>query len=123
MTFESYEDDDDMMKHCYGKRLKCAGNDADADADGDDDEDECERVEDEKENEFALRLGDFFNPTIPSSIVVSDALDPDSPIIYVNSVFESVTGYRADEVLGRNWYVYSLSLYLYCTFLICFCMS
>lgn len=99
MTVESYEDDEDMMTYSYGKRLKCAGNDEEAD----DDDEEYERVEDEKENEFALRLGDFFNPEIPSSIVVSDALDPDSPIIYVNSVFESVTGYRADEVLGRNW--------------------
>ncbi|XP_073140314.1 adagio protein 1 [Henckelia pumila] len=34
--------------------------------------------------------------------VVSDALEPDNPIIYVNSGFEMVTGYRAEEVLGRN---------------------
>nr|AML78963.1 putative LOV domain-containing protein [Stemona tuberosa] len=36
------------------------------------------------------------------SFVVSDALEPDFPIIYVNTVFETSTGYRADEVLGRN---------------------
>ena len=41
----------------------------------------------------------------PCGFVVSDALEPDHPIIYVNSVFEMVTGYRAEEVLGRNWYV------------------
>ncbi|KZV29566.1 adagio protein 1 [Dorcoceras hygrometricum] len=34
--------------------------------------------------------------------VVTDALEPDNPIIYVNSVFEMITGYRAEEVLGRN---------------------
>ncbi|CAA6671086.1 unnamed protein product [Spirodela intermedia] len=34
--------------------------------------------------------------------VVTDALEPDHPIIYVNTVFEKVTGYRAEEVLGRN---------------------
>ncbi|XP_017222575.1 adagio protein 3 [Daucus carota subsp. sativus] len=97
MTAGSYEDDEEMVSYGYGKRLKCGG-----DVGEDEEEGEFGRVEDEKENEFAVRLGDFFNPMIPSSIVVSDALDPDSPIIYVNSVFESVTGYRADEVLGRN---------------------
>ena len=39
----------------------------------------------------------------PCGFVVTDALEPDHPIIYVNSVFEMVTGYRAEEVLGRNW--------------------
>nr|AML78016.1 putative LOV domain-containing protein [Hypecoum procumbens] len=38
----------------------------------------------------------------PAAIVVSDALDTDHPIIYVNTVFEIYTGYKADEVLGRN---------------------
>nr|AML77656.1 putative LOV domain-containing protein [Tragopogon porrifolius] len=38
----------------------------------------------------------------PCGFVVTDALEPDQPIIYVNSVFEMVTGYRAEEVLGRN---------------------
>ncbi|KAL3635354.1 hypothetical protein CASFOL_019901 [Castilleja foliolosa] len=34
--------------------------------------------------------------------VVTDALELDNPIIYVNSVFEMVTGYRAEEIVGRN---------------------
>nr|AML79051.1 putative LOV domain-containing protein [Goodyera pubescens] len=38
----------------------------------------------------------------PPSFIVADALEPDFPIIYVNAVFEKATGYRADEVLGRN---------------------
>ncbi|KAL9150985.1 hypothetical protein ABFS82_11G024100 [Erythranthe guttata] len=38
----------------------------------------------------------------PCGFVVTDALEPDHPIIYVNSVFETMTGYRAEEVLGRN---------------------
>lgn len=41
----------------------------------------------------------------PCGFVVTDALEPDHPIIYVNTVFEMVTGYRAEEVLGRNWSV------------------
>nr|AML76747.1 putative LOV domain-containing protein [Erigeron canadensis] len=64
--------------------------------------DEEEEIDDDNNDGFGLRLGEFFNPMIPTSIVVSDAMEPDLPIIYVNKVFESVTGYRADEVLGRN---------------------
>ena len=41
----------------------------------------------------------------PCGFVVTDALEPDHPVIYVNSVFEMVTGFRAEEVLGRNWLV------------------
>lgn len=38
----------------------------------------------------------------PCGFVVTDALEPDHPIIYVNTGFELITGYRAEEVLGRN---------------------
>lgn len=44
-----------------------------------------------------------------------DALEPDHPIIYVNAVFEMLTGYRAEEVLGRNWLV-PLSRFLLLSF-------
>lgn len=47
----------------------------------------------------------------PCGFVVTDALEPDHPIIYVNSVFEIVTGYRAEEVLGRNWSVPCFSFF------------
>lgn len=47
--------------------------------------------------------------TAPCGFVVTDALEPDHPIIYVNTVFEAVTGYRAEEVLGRNWLVFLLT--------------
>nr|AML78664.1 putative LOV domain-containing protein [Ilex paraguariensis] len=71
------------------KRLKCFGGE--------------ELTEDERGGELPLQSGDFFfYPMVPSSIVVSDALEPDFPVIYVNAVFEMFTGYRADEVLGRN---------------------
>eukprot|EP00249_Psilotum_nudum_P008049 c21010_g1_i1 orf=308-571(+) len=35
----------------------------------------------------------------PCCLVVTDSLEPDHPIIYVNSVFELVTGYKAEEIL------------------------
>ncbi|KAG7029814.1 Adagio protein 1, partial [Cucurbita argyrosperma subsp. argyrosperma] len=37
--------------------------------------------------------------TAPCGFVVTDSLEPDHPIIYVNTVFEMVSGYRAEEVL------------------------
>ncbi|KAL3644735.1 Adagio protein 3 [Castilleja foliolosa] len=45
----------------------------------------------------------FYSPAVfPTAIVVSDATEPDFPVIYVNTIFEFATGFRADEVLGRN---------------------
>ncbi len=38
----------------------------------------------------------------PVAMVVSDATLPDCPLIYVNPAFERLTGFAADEVLGRN---------------------
>ncbi|OMP07365.1 hypothetical protein COLO4_07407 [Corchorus olitorius] len=67
--------------------------------------------------------------TAPCGFVVTDALEPDHPIIYVNTVFEMVTGYRAEEVLGRNWLVLIaftalvMLLHNYCLiFPICVCL-
>ncbi|WP_234283463.1 MULTISPECIES: EAL domain-containing protein [unclassified Halomonas] len=37
-----------------------------------------------------------------NGIIISDARQPNNPIIYVNEAFERITGYRRDEVLGRN---------------------
>jgi len=37
-----------------------------------------------------------------SPILITDAKARDNPIVFVNPAFEHVTGYRADEVLGRN---------------------
>jgi PAS domain S-box-containing protein len=40
--------------------------------------------------------------TTPIAMVVSDPTLPDCPLIYVNRAFERLTGFRGDEVLGRN---------------------
>ncbi|WP_019498621.1 ATP-binding protein [Pseudanabaena sp. PCC 6802] len=37
-----------------------------------------------------------------NGIVISDASQPDMPVVYVNPRFESITGYSATEVIGRN---------------------
>ncbi|PSR88114.1 Adagio protein like [Actinidia chinensis var. chinensis] len=76
-----------------GKRLKYARGE---------EREEEEEEEEETESELPLKPINLFYPMMPSAFVVSDALEPDFPIIYVNKVFEIFTGYRADEVLGRN---------------------
>ena len=35
-------------------------------------------------------------------LAIADARIPDMPFVYVNPAFERLTGYRADEVLGRS---------------------
>lgn len=95
-------DEEENLRSCR-KRLKSAGAEEEQEEYDYDDDDDDEQEEVEKARGFSLRLGGFLSPTVPSSIVVSDAMEPDFPIIYVNTVFEITTGYRADEVLGRNW--------------------
>ncbi|HZF77087.1 MAG TPA: PAS domain-containing protein [Acetobacteraceae bacterium] len=36
------------------------------------------------------------------SLTVSDCSRPDMPLVYVNKGFEEVTGYRPEEVVGKN---------------------
>jgi hypothetical protein len=52
--------------------------------------------------------------TRPAAILVADAAEVDFPVIYVNAAFEAATGYRAHEVLGRNWSVTSASALFFC---------
>jgi two-component system cell cycle response regulator len=38
----------------------------------------------------------------PEGVVLIDASNPDHPVIYANPAFETLTGYKSDELLGRN---------------------
>lgn len=51
-----------------------------------------------REREMLLAVID----ACPISITVADARLPDTPLIYVNRTFETLTGYARDEVLGSN---------------------
>nr|GMC61116.1 putative LOV domain-containing protein [Ipomoea batatas]GMC64898.1 putative LOV domain-containing protein [Ipomoea batatas]GME03592.1 putative LOV domain-containing protein [Ipomoea batatas]GME15113.1 putative LOV domain-containing protein [Ipomoea batatas] len=83
----------------------------DSNSDFSGDEEELEEEEEEKLGFVLSSNGDgpplplpfdsLLQPA-PCGFVVADVLEPDRPVIYVNSVFEMVTGYRAEEVLGRN---------------------
>jgi len=52
--------------------------------------------------EEALRLRDRAIEASGNAIFITSNLEEDRPIIYVNPAFESITGYRASEVVGRN---------------------
>lgn len=39
---------------------------------------------------------------VSDAVLVADARRPDLPTVYCNPAFESMTGYREDEVIGRN---------------------
>ena len=49
-----------------------------------------------------LRLQDRAISAVSQGICIADVSLPDSPIIFVSAGFERLTGYHADEVLGRN---------------------
>ncbi len=59
-------------------------------------------VTDRKRAEEMLWLYDRAMSATSSGIVISDATNPEHPIIYCNPAFESMTGYRREEILGKN---------------------
>ena len=58
----------------------------------------CNRLETER----ALQLRDRAVDATYDGIVIADARADDFPLIYVNSGFERITGYTAEEALDRN---------------------
>ena len=49
-----------------------------------------------------LKLWETAIAASSNGIVITDATQPHNPIIYVNAGFEKMTGYTAEEVIGRN---------------------
>lgn len=50
----------------------------------------------------AIRIRDRAFATIGVGIVITDATQPDNPVIYCNRAFERLSGYSRKEILGRN---------------------
>jgi len=50
----------------------------------------------------SLKLRERAIAASSNGIVITDATQPDNPMIYVNPSFERITGYSAAEVIGRN---------------------
>ncbi|NJK65524.1 MAG: PAS domain S-box protein [Microcoleus sp. CSU_2_2] len=59
-------------------------------------------ITDRKRTEEMLWLYDRAMAATSTGIVISDATNPDRPIIYCNPAFESMTGYQRDEIIGKN---------------------
>ena len=61
-----------------------------------------ENVTERKRAEEELRLRDRAIAASSNGVIITDPNRLNNPIIYVNSAFERMTGYAAEEVLGRN---------------------
>ncbi|MBC6480089.1 MAG: PAS domain-containing protein [Hormoscilla sp. GM7CHS1pb] len=59
-------------------------------------------ITERKRVEERLRLLERAIAASSNGIVIADARQPDMPIIFVNQAFEQMTGYTAEEVVGRN---------------------
>jgi PAS domain S-box-containing protein len=55
----------------------------------------------EKQTE-SLSLRDQAIQAAQNGMVIADARTPDTPLLYVNQGFERMTGYRAEEIVGKN---------------------
>ncbi len=49
-----------------------------------------------------LRVRDRALASTMTGVVIADAQQPDHPIVYVNEAFTRITGYPAEEAMGRN---------------------
>lgn len=61
-----------------------------------------EKLESARRAQQALRLRDQAIEASVNAIIITDHTHADQPIVYVNPAFERITGYTANEVLGRN---------------------
>ncbi|MEG5174192.1 PAS domain S-box protein [Microcoleus sp. B3-D7] len=59
-------------------------------------------ITDRKRAEEMLWLYDRAIAATSTGVTISDATDPENPIIYCNPAFESMTGYRRQEIIGKN---------------------
>ncbi|MEG4592159.1 PAS domain S-box protein [Microcoleus sp. F6_B6] len=59
-------------------------------------------ITDRKRAEEMLWLYDRAITATSTGVTISDATDPENPIIYCNPAFERMTGYRRQEIIGKN---------------------
>jgi PAS domain S-box-containing protein len=54
----------------------------------------------------AIRLRDRSLSSISSAVAIADIERPNKPIIYCNTAFETITGYHADDVIGKDFQLF-----------------
>ena len=59
-------------------------------------------ITERKQTEVLLRMQERAIQATTQGIVIADSSQPDCPIIFANTGFESITGYSAAEAIGRN---------------------
>ncbi|MEG4025861.1 PAS domain S-box protein [Microcoleus sp. S13C4] len=59
-------------------------------------------ITDRKRAEEMLWLYDRAIAATSTGVTISDATEPENPIIYCNPAFESMTGYGRQEIIGKN---------------------
>ena len=59
-------------------------------------------IEQRKKAEEERALRDRSINSATNGILIADARQPDMPTVYCNAAFEKITGYAAEEVLGKN---------------------
>jgi PAS domain S-box-containing protein len=61
-----------------------------------------EEIAERKRSQGALSLRNRAIQSVSQGITISDPNEADNPIVYASAGFERMTGYREDEVLGKN---------------------
>jgi len=59
-------------------------------------------ITERKQREEELRIKNRAIDDADLGVAIADPDQPDNPLVYVNAGFERLTGYTADEMLGRN---------------------
>lgn len=56
----------------------------------------------QRQTEFAIAIRERAMQAAPNGFIITDVMQPDNPVIYVNPAFERITQYAASEIIGRN---------------------
>ncbi len=59
-------------------------------------------ITERKESEAKLHLQEMAIQRTINGVVITDPTQPDNPVIFCNPAYEKITGYKAEEVIGRN---------------------
>lgn len=59
-------------------------------------------IAEKKSTEKALKMRERAIQAVSQGILISDARQPDCPVVYASAGVEGITGYRPDEFVGRN---------------------